>query len=239
MLYDQKGIATAIINFEYDYSNYALVSDLTYQDIVWEECGQIMSSDYLCLNDVRAKSYNITKDGVPLASTSITYNTDGLFSCSKVTKDAKSDYTETYSFKSLDNHGSYEEAISGTEDGVTNGQKLIELYNEYGDQTEITSYEIVDGNDEIYDKITLDHTYVDGKCMETIISMINPDTEEFGPSEKHVYSNHIQIAGIENVVIDNNAPIEYYNLQGTRIDNPSNGIFIRRQGNSVSKVLIK
>lgn len=34
-------------------------------------------------------------------------------------------------------------------------------------------------------------------------------------------------------------PVEYYNLQGVRVENPSNGIFIRRQGASVTKELIR
>lgn len=46
-------------------------------------------------------------------------------------------------------------------------------------------------------------------------------------------------AGIENVTVDNNAPVEYYNLQGIRVENPSGGIFIRRQGNNVTKVMIR
>lgn len=36
----------------------------------------------------------------------------------------------------------------------------------------------------------------------------------------------------------NNTTVEYYNLQGIRVANPSNGIFVRRQGNKVDKVLI-
>jgi len=36
----------------------------------------------------------------------------------------------------------------------------------------------------------------------------------------------------------NNTTVEYYNLQGIRVTNPANGIFIRRQGNKVDKVLI-
>ncbi|MCM1519578.1 MAG: hypothetical protein NC098_02205 [Lachnoclostridium sp.] len=45
--------------------------------------------------------------------------------------------------------------------------------------------------------------------------------------------------GIAEVVVDENAPVEYYNLQGVRVENPSNGIFIRRQGNKATKVLVK
>lgn len=38
---------------------------------------------------------------------------------------------------------------------------------------------------------------------------------------------------------DENAPVEYFNLQGVRIENPANGVFIRRQGNKVTKVIIR
>lgn len=37
----------------------------------------------------------------------------------------------------------------------------------------------------------------------------------------------------------NNTKVEYFNLNGVRVDNPSNGIFIRRQGGKVSKEVIK
>ncbi len=48
-------------------------------------------------------------------------------------------------------------------------------------------------------------------------------------------------AGIANVVVDNNenAPVEYFNLQGVRVDNPAAGLYIRRQGNKTTKVLVK
>lgn len=37
---------------------------------------------------------------------------------------------------------------------------------------------------------------------------------------------------------DENAPVEYYNLQGLRVLNPENGIYIRRQGSKVTKVIM-
>lgn len=48
-------------------------------------------------------------------------------------------------------------------------------------------------------------------------------------------------SGVDDVLTDSDsaAPVEYYNLQGIRIENPANGIFIRRQGSTVTKVLIK
>ncbi len=46
-------------------------------------------------------------------------------------------------------------------------------------------------------------------------------------------------SGVADVVVDENAPVEYFNLQGVRVANPENGIFVRRQGNQVSKVVVK
>ncbi len=46
-------------------------------------------------------------------------------------------------------------------------------------------------------------------------------------------------AGVSDLVVeDENAPVEYYNLQGIRVANPENGIFVRRQGNKVEKVVL-
>lgn len=48
-------------------------------------------------------------------------------------------------------------------------------------------------------------------------------------------------AGIENIASDDNAPVEYFNLQGIRVnaDNTTSGIYIRRQGSNTTKVLVK
>ena len=38
---------------------------------------------------------------------------------------------------------------------------------------------------------------------------------------------------------DANAPVEYFNLQGQRVANPSEGVFIRRQGSKATKIMVK
>ena len=45
-------------------------------------------------------------------------------------------------------------------------------------------------------------------------------------------------SGIEEIDADVNAPVEYYNLQGVKVANPSNGIFIKKQGNKATKVVL-
>ena len=42
------------------------------------------------------------------------------------------------------------------------------------------------------------------------------------------------------IATDNeNAPVEYFDLRGQRVDNPANGFFIRRQGNKVEKIVVR
>jgi hypothetical protein len=43
---------------------------------------------------------------------------------------------------------------------------------------------------------------------------------------------------VSDINVENGA-VEYFNLQGVRVVNPENGIYVRRQGNKVSKVVIR
>ncbi len=43
---------------------------------------------------------------------------------------------------------------------------------------------------------------------------------------------------VSEINTDANAPVEYYNLQGVKVENPANGIFIRKQGSKTTKVVL-
>lgn len=45
--------------------------------------------------------------------------------------------------------------------------------------------------------------------------------------------------GFAGIEVDDNAPEVYYNLQGMRVDNPENGVYIVRKGNKVSKKIFR
>ena len=40
-------------------------------------------------------------------------------------------------------------------------------------------------------------------------------------------------------VEDSDAPVVYYNMQGVRVANPANGLYIRVQGKKATKVLVR
>ena len=54
-----------------------------------------------------------------------------------------------------------------------------------------------------------------------------------------IYVYYTGGSSVAEVAVDANAAVEYFNLQGVRVANPENGLFIRRQGNNVSKVYVK
>lgn len=58
---------------------------------------------------------------------------------------------------------------------------------------------------------------------------------------KITYGNWIDAAGINNTMLldSDNAPIEYFNLSGVRVDNPVSGIYIKKQGHCVQKIIVK
>ncbi len=48
-----------------------------------------------------------------------------------------------------------------------------------------------------------------------------------------------KMAGVSDITVDDNAEAEYYRLDGVKVSEPTNGIYIRRQGNKVTKVIVK
>jgi len=57
------------------------------------------------------------------------------------------------------------------------------------------------------------------------------------------YDLDAKVAGVKDIIageaVDADAPVEYYNLQGVRVAEPAAGLYIRRQGKTVSKVVIR
>ena len=52
-----------------------------------------------------------------------------------------------------------------------------------------------------------------------------------------VYFTVGSYSGIADVDADDNAPVEYYTVDGIRVDRPEKGLYIVRQGSKISKVI--
>ena len=64
--------------------------------------------------------------------------------------------------------------------------------------------------------------YSNGKTTVKEISLLTED-----------YSTSVELVDSEN-----NAPIEYFNMQGVKTENPTNGVYIKKQGSKITKVII-
>ena len=75
------------------------------------------------------------------------------------------------------------------------------------------------------------------------LHVVNGSKEAYADANYWKYFMNITddlTAGVEDITCDNvNAPIEYYDLNGFRIENPTRGIYIMKQGSTVKKVVLK
>ena len=75
------------------------------------------------------------------------------------------------------------------------------------------------------------------KWLDIIIMGVKPGDTVGIYSLKSSENTGASVATIE--AENENAPVEYFNMQGVRVSNPENGIYIKRQGTKVSKVVVK
>ncbi len=90
------------------------------------------------------------------------------------------------------------------------------------------AYAIIGEQQESYD---ITYTWGDETSKQTTFAPAAEETDGFVSFEGDT------ITGIDGIEAEN-APVEYFNLQGVRVANPENGLYIRRQGNKVEKVFL-
>lgn len=67
------------------------------------------------------------------------------------------------------------------------------------------------------------------------------DLKTLAGNDTHIELTHgdPDSVGIESIISNENAPAVYYNLNGTRVANPTKGIYLRSNGSKVEKVVVK
>lgn len=91
--------------------------------------------------------------------------------------------------------------------------------------------------------VTISGTIKGDEANMTIdVIWTNSPLNEAGTPIYVTFTTNEKTSGITDITVDNsNAPVEFFNLQGMRVnaENLTPGIYVRRQGSSVSKVLVK
>lgn len=107
------------------------------------------------------------------------------------------------------------------------------ILNEKSEKYKGRPEEIVDGYEYSY---TYDEN---GNVKEFVQSVFDYDSGEYIEDVRIIYGEYAQFSGLEDITADEDAAVEYFDLQGRRVDKPATGLYIRRQGSKADKVLVK
>lgn len=259
--YGENGNATTITsqNLDYDYEgNPVWIESDKITDIVWENTdGQIKSCELLSFMSGanRIKSATVLAEG-ETTIVNVEY-ADNLGSYKSEISGAYEDgssYHISTQVTAIDEFGSYEltEAYNAIypaeEEGmepVTETNEIVEKVTNdaYGLNRLIFHSESYDGEEAEIMEWTeglVNYDETNGYPLDYLVKTWDEEAQELTNLLYVEYSDYADVAGITDVEsAENDAPVVYYNLQGVRVDNPSAGLYIRKQGNKATKVLLK
>ena len=123
-----------------------------------------------------------------------------------------------------------------TDDPVGMGSIIVDVKSDNGDLTGHNDNISLAGDIEASANVTGTMTSTDLVLHIDVKWKDQPDTPI-----TVTFNGKAESDAITSVESDANAAVEYYNLNGVRVngDNLSAGVYVRRQGNKVSKVLVK
>lgn len=109
----------------------------------------------------------------------------------------------------------------------------------FGGKYSEAPFEVKEGN-LVTTKVLSDSDFKAGTFGDKVCEVnITATNTELGTSVTRSFQISIKdTSGINDVMVEENAPVEYYNLQGVKVENPENGIFIKRQGSKATKVIL-
>ena len=238
-----------------------LAEAIAYTDIVWKNCdNQILNGHILfqganrilsakiIVNDEEHGSINVEYGPGENDYTVVEVETPKFLSIKTINTTEYREINSYDSYSILNRRETYsknsdEPEVSVNYESVTNDAYglMIEQINRVENNVMVTSLRKQTGEVE-YDK-----TY-GYPLVYTMSESVSEDNPEKMPVPVPVYrmefsdyKNCRETTGIDNVAVENNdnSPVEYFNLQGERINKPSKGLYIRRQGKLVQKSIAK
>lgn len=226
---------------EYGWSQGSLISD-----IVWENTdGQILSTEELFTGANRIKSATITDLEFEMDyHYTAEYNADGSYTVTMTIHDDEydEDMQSEIIYTPTDANGSYTTETTTTyidADGPYYSESMQETYRYDAYGLILLEEVLYEGEVEGRIEGTVEYDSENGYPLCWTLQEFDYDTEEMVNTFRAEYGDYIN-AGVADVVVDAEAPVQYFNLQGIRINEPVAGqVVIRRQGNKATKVFVK
>ena len=238
-----------------------LAEAIAYTDIVWKNCdNQILNGHILfqganrilsakiIVNDEEHGSINVEYGPGENDYTVVEVGTPKFLSIKTINTTEYREINSYDSYSILNRRETYSKNSDEPEvvvnyESVTNDAYglMIEQINRVENNGMVTSLRKQTGEVE-YDK-TYGYplVYTRSEAISEDGSEPEPVPVPINRIEFSDHKNCRETTGIDNVAVENNdnAPVEYFNLQGERINKPSKGLYIRRQGKLVQKSIAK
>lgn len=120
---------------------------------------------------------------------------------------------------------------------TTDNYSISGQYSPNRDVYTLKNTDSFNGLNDKYTYSTTTRAYI--PVVPTGFEKVSTPTYLVAESKAEKYFDDIKLSGIESVETDENAAVEYYNLQGIKVDAPTPGIYIMRQGSTTRKVIVK
>lgn len=237
-------------------------------DIVWDSTdGQILSMDFdepdsdMYFSANRVASAKVTSEDWPGEATfTATYDGDSyhslLMSGNEKIREITFDCIEKFAPREeFDECYSYDATVYEVEYDETNGQYVIENtvntkesnradafgFNTINEQTTITTTTSGSKTESESEKTEVTYDDQSGLPVQAAKWKKDESDKDFKPVTLYFFSDYVNVdpAGVTAIQPDqSDATVEFFDLRGIRISDPADGIFIRREGNSTTKVYI-
>ena len=245
-----EGKASKITHYERKNNDWT-PSD-TYEKIVWKTTdGQFLNlwdekTLYQGANQMLSANYPTIRE-VPVVGT-VTATYSGKVNDFEYVIVARDTILTSMKYTQLDNYGSFKEEASARDDffGNTFNDKDYTWtrtfrYDQFGLLLEQTFVEHCEGEitQQKYQQGMVTYDEVSGFPSEYVMQE-KFNFVDWQNSIRKLYSDYPKRDGINEIDNDDNdAPAVYYTLDGIRVDTPTRGIYIKRQGVKTSKVIIR
>lgn len=210
------------------------------KDIVWERTdGQLVREwQSFMMGNNRFKEAAIYYNGELDGYQYVTY-TEGKVDYESKETDIDGNVYVTTTYTTTDDNGSFTVVYDYMGTVTTSTYN----YNDNGDLVLFEQYEDDGENVTLLaaERYTYKYDTATGVIVESLTEVKYSDDGDYEPLIKIVYEDFIDVtkqSDIESVNTEDNAPAEYYNLQGVRVSRPENGLFIRKQGSRTTKIVL-
>lgn len=252
--YGDDGKATSIKEslLTYDGKSYSWVPGISITGITWEETdGQIVEAEVYASGANRMKSLDMTEEEDTFHA-EITY--DGNNYTTTVTGTAEgADMQGVSTYEQLDEYGGFRQISDAyytyEGEGTYHEVETYTLrYDSYGNMLESKDVVSYDGEEEIFEDLegTVEYDPTYGYPLSYIMSegFLDYDTGEYVKEYvwKIEYADYLDVAANVGEINSTGATgdTEYFTLQGIRVEKPASGnIYIRKEGNKTSKIMVR